>query len=414
VTAENVELGTFTVTYEDGEVEDSIPRSRIVVNSKISVGTRIKCRYQESEDYYPGKVSGANINGTYTVMYDDGDVERNVGREKIQVLGPPMVAAADQTGPVAIGAIVQCRFKDTSTYYGGKVTLANADGTYTVMYDDGDVERDVKREKIVVQVVAGGATAEKFTAPDGTEFTDKRKYRRYMFVTYYRFADKKGETLVKKPGEVNGEAFSLMNLEDCTVKILDHSDQFQADNIKNCKLFIGPCCESVFLRNCTGCTVTVACKQLRTRDCSDCDIFLYVKTDPIVETSSLMRFGPYNGAYPKQDEHFTSANLDPTDNHWKRLFDFNKGDSSIPEPHWELNEKYTTGGENPDMWIEGEDFGMGDPINPVAFDAGCIVRDQDGNIVEGDGAEGGIRAFTFDTSQEEAAAIMAKDPGSTA
>ena len=55
----------------------------------------------------------------------------------------------------------------------------------------------------------------------------------------------------------------------------------------------------------------------------------------------------------------------------------------------------------------------GEPINPVAFDAGCVVRDEDGNIMEeGAGKEGGIKAFSFNTSQAEAAAMMEKDPGS--
>ena len=69
-------------------------------------------------------------------------------------------------------------------------------------------------------------------------------------------------------------------------------DQMQADRVSNCKIFIGPCSESVFLRNLTNCKVTVACKQLRTRDCVNCDIWLYAKTDPIIETSHHMRFAP--------------------------------------------------------------------------------------------------------------------------
>lgn len=38
-------------------------------------------------------------------------------------------------------------------------------------------------------------------------------------------------------------------------------------------------------------------KQLRTRDCAHCKVFLYAKTDPIVEASHHMSFAPFNGAY---------------------------------------------------------------------------------------------------------------------
>lgn len=46
------------------------------------------------------------------------------------------------------------------------------------------------------------------------------------------------------------------------------------------------------------CEFTIAGKQLRTRDCHRCTIFLYSKTDPVIETSSWLKFAPFNGAYP--------------------------------------------------------------------------------------------------------------------
>ena len=41
----------------------------------------------------------------------------------------------------------------------------------------------------------------------------------------YMFTKKKGEELIKKPGDVNGLQFVINYLEDCTVYILDHSAQ---------------------------------------------------------------------------------------------------------------------------------------------------------------------------------------------
>jgi Tubulin binding cofactor C len=95
-------------------------------------------------------------------------------------------------------------------------------------------------------------------------------------------------------------------------------------------------CESVFLRECTGCTFYLACKQLRTRDCAECTVFLYSKTDPIIETSHHMRFGPFVGSCPQLGAAFRRAQLDPRHNHWQRVFDFNKGQADIPEPHWDI------------------------------------------------------------------------------
>lgn len=48
-------------------------------------------------------------------------------------------------------------------------------------------------------------------------------------------------------------------------------------------------------------------QQLRTRDCHDCTIMLFAVTDPIIETSHHMLFGPWNGAYPHARTHFEAV-----------------------------------------------------------------------------------------------------------
>jgi hypothetical protein len=88
------------------------------------------------------------------------------------------------------------------------------------------------------------------------------------------------------------------------------------------QVFIGPCSESVFVRDCSNCTFTVACKQLRVRDCADCVFNLYAKTDPIIESSRNLQFAPFNGQYDGIDEHFRRANLDRGDDHWDKVYDF--------------------------------------------------------------------------------------------
>ena len=47
---------------------------------------------------------------------------------------------------------------------------------------------------------------------------EKKKLKKEDFM----FQKKKGELLVKKPGDVDGNAFMIKDLEDCTVVILDH------------------------------------------------------------------------------------------------------------------------------------------------------------------------------------------------
>ena len=47
--------------------------------------------------------------------------------------------------------------------------------------------------------------------------------------------------------------------------------------------FIAASAESVFVRDCSDCVFTLAAKQLRTRDCKNCKVFLYTQTEPIIE-----------------------------------------------------------------------------------------------------------------------------------
>ena len=247
-----------------------------------------------------------------------------------------------------------------------------------------------------------------FTATDGTQFEDRSEWRRHEFRTRYTFKGNKGETLSRKPGEIDGQPFNLEELEDCQVLLLDHSDQLQVDYLKRCKLFIGPSSESVFVRDCEDCTFTIACKQLRTRDCKNCTFYLYSQSDPIIETSDGIRFGPFNGAYPMLNVHFERAGLIADNNHWRAVFDFNApGDVQGPGNHWD----YIPEAEWGEDWTHQPEGVPGDPVNPVPRDARARF-DEDGNEItdamRAEGAAGGgsgMKSFSIKTSQADAQAV---------
>ena len=78
-----------------------------------------------------------------------------------------------------------------------------------------------------------------YTATDGTQFEDRNEWRKYEFETNYTFKNKTGESLMKVPGNIEGQPFDLADLESCEVMLLDYSDQVQADNLTKCRVFIG-------------------------------------------------------------------------------------------------------------------------------------------------------------------------------
>ena len=177
----------------------------------------------------------------------------------------------------------------------------------------------------------------KFTAPDGTGFHESKHYRKYMFATYYSFSNRENELLCKKDGDIDGQAFNLSRLTSCEVQLLDHSDQVLADYLTDCRIFIGPAAGSVFLRNCTNCSITVAAKQLRTRDCKNCRFYVYSKTEPVIEMTEDVEIRRFNGEYEGMDAHFKAANLDRNVDNWDKIHDFSKRDKDLgPLPNFKL------------------------------------------------------------------------------
>lgn len=125
----------------------------------------------------------------------------------------------------------------------------------------------------------------------------------------FRFRDRKGEKLSKAPGELNGYDFLIDNCEDCEIVLADHVSQIFVDDCKRCTIFIGPVHASAFLRNCQDCKFHVICGQLRTRDCTDCDMLVLLPGQPIIETSKNLRFGPLLKVYPEFELHMEKAGL---------------------------------------------------------------------------------------------------------
>jgi protein XRP2 len=77
--------------------------------------------------------------------------------------------------------------------------------------------------------------------------------------------------------------------------VLDFMTQFTVDDCTDCTFVIGSVESSFFMRNCKRCTVTVACQQLRLRECFDSTFFVYCGTQPVIESSTGLTFSPWNG-----------------------------------------------------------------------------------------------------------------------
>lgn len=164
------------------------------------------------------------------------------------------------------------------------------------------------------------------------------------------------QTLVSKPGTLNGSVVLLERLEDCEVWLLDRTASVVLDSCSRCRLRIGPVAASCHLRNCEGCEVSVAASDVNVNNCRDVTLYLYSFNNPHIEHTTGLVVAPYNFAYPKQDDHFSKAGLNPRVNCWSRIEDHTPAASGSnwqmqPQSDWQL--------------CEYEIPPLGRPINPL-------------------------------------------------
>lgn len=138
----------------------------------------------------------------------------------------------------------------------------------------------------------------------------------------YMLTGLKDVTVGRLPGKLNGQQFVIQECENCNIYVFDHSATITIDDCVNCRIVLGPVKGSVFFRDCKDIKCVVACQQFRTRDCKKMDVFLCCATQPIIESSTGMKFGCFQYYYPDLAFHFKDAGLSIFNNNWSNIHDF--------------------------------------------------------------------------------------------
>lgn len=223
-----------------------------------------------------------------------------------------------------------------------------------------------------------GPKAKVFQAPDGKEFDNRREYRDYMMSTYYSWKNcKDRHDLIRAAGDIDGQSYEIEDSSNCTMVIMDITDQITIDHLENCKVFIGACSNSVFIRNCSNCTFYTCCRQLRLRDVTETKFYVYSQAEVHIEFSSKVRFAPFNGGYPEQEAHFVEARLNVEENLWYDIFDHNDADKT--GENWSLMDPSEYG----QPWFPGETC---TPFVPVTL-AGSVAKEDKDQVGESFGAD---------------------------
>merc|ERR1711998_505525 len=158
--------GTYDIMYDDGDRELGVREADIQAEDggggagKLREGDKVEARYRGKSRFYPGKISRDRGDGTYDIDYDDGEREQRVSEDLIKSLesgGGGRDSSPTRRGArLEEGMKVKANFRGKGKMFGGTIKRDNRDGTYDISYDDGDRELGVREADIQAEGGGGG------------------------------------------------------------------------------------------------------------------------------------------------------------------------------------------------------------------------------------------------------------------
>jgi hypothetical protein len=154
----------------------------------IAVGSKVDARYRRGEDWYPGTVVQRLPDGSYAVLYDDGDAEDGVTADCLRVTAPPVGAPLASSAPAqpapaphrvefqappppppawsavhaaaaAAPSYLQAGYPGGHTHAAAQVPAPASQGQATPRYEDSFEEEEVAEEEALTGHSAAGASS---------------------------------------------------------------------------------------------------------------------------------------------------------------------------------------------------------------------------------------------------------------
>eukprot|EP01083_Nonionella_stella_P085790 238013_1 len=148
-------------------------------------------------------------------------------------------------------------------------------------------------------------------------------------------SNKSLEVLYFGPNDLSSTDVSITNAQNSTISLCAPLSALKIHDVKNCKLYIGPVSGSCHIERCSNSTFILASRQIRIHEATNCDFYLRVSSDPIIEHSSGVRVAPYIFRYEGLDGHLKDSGLLETPDRWSEVKDFNWLRSQ-QSPNWSI------------------------------------------------------------------------------
>ncbi|KAF0927445.1 hypothetical protein E2562_033493 [Oryza meyeriana var. granulata] len=151
----------------------------------------------------------------------------------------------------------------------------------------------------------------------------------------FGFRGRRDATLVKDlrvSDEKDGD-FTLADLVSCQVYLKGKCRALYVHKLKDCRVLVGAVFGSVLIEDVERCTFVMAAHQIRIHEARATDFYLRVRSRPIIEDCSGVRFAPHALNYEGIEEDLRDAGLEEETGNWANVDDF-KWLRAVQSPNW--------------------------------------------------------------------------------
>ena len=144
----NHEDDTLDILYDDGDFESHVPRERVHAVSieltdafhAFGVGDVVKADLKGHGSWYTGRIIAIDTKfRVFTLKYENGHLEKHVPPSRVQPMSTGHIK-----NDYLHGERVRANWQSCGTWCLGRICAVNhAEGTFNVQYDDGEVEMHV-------------------------------------------------------------------------------------------------------------------------------------------------------------------------------------------------------------------------------------------------------------------------------
>ena len=165
----------------------------------------------------------------------------------------------------------------------------------------------------------------------------------------------KAHVFTLKEQEEEPPKLLIKNCDGATISAAVLLGAVRIEYVKDSHIYLGPCCTSVYMESCNGCTIFCCSHQLRIHACHGTNLHVRINGHPIIEDCDAMGFAPYLLNYPRMQEHLKASNLSNA-KCWDNVIDF-RWHKKTESPNWcRLTENMWRRALAPDGWDYGDAF----------------------------------------------------------